>query len=60
MISSIFGLRSGKCSNNDWNELSFLITGWIGWKFCEMDVLSDLSEIVCNLKKKTVLIFVVK
>ena len=49
MISSKFGFRSGKC-NNDWHQLSSLITGWIGWKFHEMVVLSDLSEIVCKHK----------
>ena len=50
MISSNVRCRSGKC-NNDWHQLSSLITGWIGWKFHEMVVLSDLREIVCEYTK---------
>ena len=49
MISSKFGFGSGKC-NNEWHQLSSLVTKWICWKFDEMVVLSDLSEIVCKHK----------
>ena len=47
MMSSKFGFRSGKC-NNDWHQLSSLITGWICQKFHEMAGSSDLSEGVCK------------
>ena len=49
MISSKFGFTSGKY-NNDWNQLSSLITRAISWKFHEMVVISDLSEIMCKHK----------
>ena len=49
MMPSKFGFRSGKF-NNDWHQLSSLITVWIGWKFHKMVVLSDLTEIVCRHK----------
>ena len=48
MISSKFGFRSVKY-NNDWHQLSSLITGWILLKI-EMAGPSDLSERVCKHK----------
>ena len=43
MVPSKFGFRSGKC-NHDWHQLYSLITGWICWKFQDIEVPSDLSE----------------
>ena len=49
MMSSKFGFRSGK-GNNDWHQLSSLITRSICWKVHEMLEPSDPSERVSKHK----------
>ena len=42
MMSSEFGFTAEK-PNLDWHQFLSLITGWIYWKFHDIDGHSDLS-----------------